>query len=158
MTCRADGFFFSSLKPAPHQLPVCDPQPGMSASELMGCLSDDLLPSSLREGQLELLSKLQMVLVFAFLGSQLVLEHALACLAINGGNKMRGQGGVDVVGTMSSYAGCREISEFSSKTSFSPFLPNLIAASSKWREHECVAQTEYTPLEVGCDTEDRNVP
>ena len=85
--------FFSSLKPAPHQLPVCDPQPDMSASELMGCLSDDLLPSSSREGQLELPSKSQMVLVFAFLGAQLVLEHALASLAINGGNKMLSQGG-----------------------------------------------------------------
>lgn len=99
-----------------------------------------------------------MVLVFAFLCSQLVLEHTLACFAIDGGNKMSGQGGVDVVETMSSYAGCREISEFASKTSFPAFLPNLIAASSKVREHECVAQIEHTPLEVGRDTEDRNVP
>lgn len=43
-----------------------------------------------------------MVLVFAFLCSQLVLEHTLACLAIDGGNKMSGQGGVDVVETLSS--------------------------------------------------------
>lgn len=66
-----------------------------------------------------------MVLVFAFLGSQLVLEHTLACLAINGGNQMHGQGGVDMVGIMSSYAGCREISElFSSLSpkSYSSFL------------------------------------
>lgn len=99
-----------------------------------------------------------MVLVFAFLCSQLVLEHNLACLAINGGNKMSSQGGVDVVEAMSSYAGCREISEFAFKTSFPSFLPNLRAAFSKVWEHECVAQIEYMPLEVGCDTEDRNVP
>lgn len=99
-----------------------------------------------------------MVLVFAFLCLQLVLEHTSACLAINGGNKMSGQGGVNVVETMSSYAGCRKISEFASQTSFPSFLANLIAASSKVWEHGCVAQIEYTPLEVGSDTEDRNVP
>lgn len=58
---------------------------------------------------------------------------------------MSGQGGVDVVETMSSDAGCREISEFASKTSFPSFLPNLTAAFSMAQEHECVAQSEHTP-------------
>lgn len=70
---------------------------------------------------------------------------------------MSGQGGVDVVETLSSEAGCREISEWP-QTSFPFFLPNLTAAFSMVQEHECVAQIEHTPLEVGRDTEDGNVP